>query len=118
MLSFILFNYIRSGLLRQYKRVRGEKKKKFSYRDIKSVYTIVLFEKSLVEFHEYPDIYYHFFEQKYDTGLHMEFLQKYLFIPLDIFRKILQYVPLLSCSLHNTLQIHIHRSLRRARSVL
>ena len=74
-------------LLRQYKRVRGEKKKKFSYRDIKSVYTIVLFEKSPTEFYEYPDIYYHFFEQKSDTGLHMEFLQKYLFIPLDIFRK-------------------------------
>ena len=34
-------------LLRQYKRVRGEtdEKKKFSYRDIKSVYTIVFFEK-------------------------------------------------------------------------
>lgn len=33
-------------LLRQYKRVKGEKKKKFSYRDIKDVYTIVLLEKS------------------------------------------------------------------------
>ena len=74
-------------LLRQYKRVRGEKRKKFSYRDIKSVYTIVLFEKSPVEFYEYPDTYYHFFEQKSNTGLQMEFLQKYLFIPLDIFRK-------------------------------
>lgn len=74
-------------LLRQYKRVRGEKKKKFSYRDIKSVYTIVSFEKSPAEFYEYPDTYYHFFEQKSDTGLQMEFLQKYLFIPLDIFRK-------------------------------
>ncbi|MBD5506666.1 MAG: hypothetical protein HDR05_01020 [Lachnospiraceae bacterium] len=74
-------------LLRQYKRVRGEKKKKFSYRDIKSVYTIVLFEKSPIEFHEYPDIYYHFFEQKSDTGLKMEFLQKYLFVPLDIFQE-------------------------------
>ena len=74
-------------LLRQYKRVRGEKKKKFSYRDIKSVYTIVLFERSPVEFHEYPDIYYHFFEQKSDTGLKIEFLQKYLFVPLDIFQE-------------------------------
>lgn len=74
-------------LLRQYKRVRGEKRKKFSYRDIKSVYTIVLFEKSPAEFHKYPAIYYHYFEQNSDTGLQMEFLQKYLFIPLDIFRK-------------------------------
>ncbi len=74
-------------LLRQYKRVRSEKKKKFSYRDIKNVYTIVLFEKSPKEFRSYPDTCYHFFEQKSDTGLKMEFLQKYLFIPLDIFKE-------------------------------
>lgn len=74
-------------LLRQYKRVRGEKNKKFSYRDIKNVYTIVLFETSPKDFHKYTGEYYHFFEQKSDTGLNMELLQKYLFIPLDIFRK-------------------------------
>lgn len=74
-------------LLRQYKRIRGERKKQFSYRDIKSVYTIVLFEKSPKEFHKYPKKYYHFFEQKSDTGLKMEFLQKYLLIPLDIYVK-------------------------------
>ena len=74
-------------LLRQYKRVRGEKKKKFSYRDIKNVYTIVLFEKSPKEFHEYPEKYCHFFEQKSDTGLKLELLQKYVLIPLDIFAK-------------------------------
>lgn len=75
-------------LLRQYKRIRSERKKKFSYRDIKSVYTIVLFEKSSQLFHEYPNNYIHFFGQKSDTGMEMELLQKYLFIPLDIFKKI------------------------------
>ncbi len=74
-------------LLRQYKRIRGENQKNFSYRDIKNVYTIVLFEKSPRIFHNYPDKCYHFFEQKSDTGLQMELLQKYLFIPLDIFKK-------------------------------
>ena len=74
-------------LLRQYKRVRGEKQKKFSFRDIRNVYTIVLFEKSPGEFHNYPDTCYHFFEQKSNTGLQIELLQKYLFIPLDIFKK-------------------------------
>lgn len=74
-------------LLRQYKRIRGEKGKKFSYRDIKSVYTIIFYEKSLPEFRCYPDTYLHFFEQSSNTGLHMELLQKYLFIPLDIFSK-------------------------------
>lgn len=73
-------------LLRQYKRVKSRKKKKFSYKDIKSVYTIVLFEKSTWEFHQYPEIYLHYFEQKSDSGLEVELLQKYLFVPLDIFR--------------------------------
>ena len=73
-------------LLRQYKRVKGEKKKAFSYKDIKSVYTIVFFETSIKEFHEYSQNYIHKFEQQSDTGLELELLQKYVFIPLDIFR--------------------------------
>lgn len=79
--------YSSDMLLRQYKRIRGVKKKKFSYKDIKDVYTIVLFEKSSKEFHAFPDTYLHYFEQCSDTGLKLELLQKYFFIPLDIFRK-------------------------------
>ena len=75
-------------LLRQYKRVKGEKKKAFGYKDIKSVYTIVFFETSIKEFHEYPQNYIHKFKQQSDTGLELELLQKYVFIPLDIFRTI------------------------------
>lgn len=74
-------------LLRQYKQVRSAKKKKFNYKDIKSVYTIVLLEKSPEEFWKYPDTYMHKFEQESDTGLKLELLQKYIFVPLDIFRK-------------------------------
>lgn len=74
-------------LLRQYKRVKSRKKKNIHYYDIKNVYTIVLFEKSPKEFHRFPMKPCHFFEQKSDTGLEMELLQKYLFIPLDIFLK-------------------------------
>ena len=75
-------------LLRQYKRVKGEKKKAFSYKDIKSVYTIVFFETSIKEFHEYPQNYIHKFKQQSDTGLELGLLQKYVFIPLDSFRTI------------------------------
>ena len=75
-------------LLRQYKRVKGERKKAFSYKDIKSVYTIVFFETSIKEFHEYPQNYIHKFKQQSDTGLELELLQKYVFIPLDIFHGI------------------------------
>ena len=74
-------------LLRQYKRVKGERKKTFSYKDIKSVYTIVFFEKSIKGFHEFPQHYIHRFEQQSDSGLCMDLLQKYVFVPLDIFRE-------------------------------
>lgn len=75
-------------LLRQYKRVKGEKGKKFSYRDIKKVYTIVLFEKSSAEFHRYPEQYIHRMKQKSDTGIQIDLLQEYIFVSLDNFRKI------------------------------
>lgn len=77
-------------LLRQYKRVRSEKGDTFSYRDIKRVYTLVLFEKSSGEFHKYPDDYIQWLRQKSDTGIQIELLQEYLLIPLDIFRINLQ----------------------------
>ena len=76
-------------LLRQYKRVRGEKGRRFSYKDIQNVYTIVLYEKSPSEFHNFPDNYIHCLEANSDTGIKINLLQKYMFIPLDIFQKIL-----------------------------
>lgn len=77
-------------LLRQYRRVRGEKGKQFHYRDMKDVYTIVFFERSMEAFHQFPEQYLHYFEQTSNTGVKLNLLQKYLFIPLDIFRKSLQ----------------------------
>ena len=73
-------------LLRQYKRLRDEKKKGFSYRDIQTVYTIVLFEQSPKEFQAYPGVYRHCFEQKSDTGIEVKMPQKFIYISLDIFR--------------------------------
>ena len=66
-------------LMRQYKKVRSKRKKKFNYNDIKDVYTIVL------------DDYLHQFHQCSNTGLKLNLLQKYLFVPLDIFLDSLQY---------------------------
>ena len=77
-------------LLRQYKKARSIKKDKFSYKDIKGVYTIVLMEQSPGEFHKYPNEYVHMFQHQSDSGLEMDLLQKYIFIPLDIFRKNIQ----------------------------
>ena len=50
--------------MRQYTQVRDTMKKKnrkFSYRDIKGVYTIVLIQKSTREFRRYPGKYLHYF---------------------------------------------------------
>lgn len=79
-------------LLRQYKRVRKEKSErgeKFSYADIKQVYTIVFFEQSIREFKKYPNTYIHRFHQQSDTGMKMGLLQEFIFIPLDVFHEIL-----------------------------
>ncbi len=80
-------------LLRQYRRVRMKnkeegQKKKSCYRDIKDVYTIVLFETSPSELHRFRDRYLHHFEQISDSGAKMNLLQKYLFVALDNFRSI------------------------------
>nr|WP_296102182.1 PD-(D/E)XK nuclease family transposase [uncultured Mediterraneibacter sp.] len=73
-------------LLRQYKRVRLELGKSFTYKEIKKVYTIVLFEKSNAAFTKFSkEQYIHRFEQKSDTGVKMDLLQEYTFICLDIF---------------------------------
>lgn len=72
-------------LLRQYKRTRGILGKKFSYKNIQNVYTIILFEESPSVFQKFPNTYLHYFSQCSDTGLELELLQKFFFIPLDIF---------------------------------
>ena len=82
--------YSADHLLRQYKRVRGAKGKHFHYRDIKRVYTIVFFEHSPAEFRQFPTHYCHKFRQASDSGLTLELLQEYFFIPLDIFKQTME----------------------------
>lgn len=77
-------------LLRQYKTARSKKKEKFTYKDVKNVYTIVLIDKSTGDFHDFQEIYKHNFQQQSDTGLEMNLLQKYAFIPLDLLRSNVQ----------------------------
>ena len=79
-------------LLRQYKRVKEDMEKqerRFSYREIRKVYTIILYEKSPKEFRDFPEAYIHRFTQKSDTGIEIDLLQQYIFISLDIFHGIL-----------------------------
>lgn len=74
-------------LLRQYRQLRDEKKKNFSYRDIKAVYTVILFEQSPGIFSNFPEDYIHIFKQASNTGIEIDLLQKFIYLPLDIFRK-------------------------------
>ena len=77
-------------IMRQYSQVRENKRQsgqRFSYQDIKRVYTIVLIQQSPSEFHRFPDQYLHYSRQTFNTGLELDLLQEYLLIPLDIFRK-------------------------------
>ena len=81
-------------LLRQYKRVRGESNRRVDYRKIKNVYTIVFFEHSPKEFEDFPEDYLHVFRQQSDTGLKMELLQEFYFLPLDIYRENMDNKPI------------------------
>ena len=72
-------------VMRQYARVKGQKGRGFTYRDIKKVYVIVIFERSMGMFHEMPDRYIHYGKTIFNTGLKMELLQEYCLIALDVF---------------------------------
>ena len=74
-------------VMRQYARVRGERGKHFTYRDMKKVYTIIIFEKSTQVFHQIPQSYIHRGSTKFDTGLELSLLQEYCLVCLDVFRE-------------------------------
>lgn len=76
-------------VLRQYSSARSRGKGDFDYRELRTVYTIVILEKSGAEFHAFPNQYLHRSSQVFDTGLDLDLLQKYIYIPLDVFRKYL-----------------------------
>lgn len=82
--------YSSDMMLRQYKRVRARQGEAFSYRDIKNVYLIVIYENSPREFHEFSEVYCHASKQRFDSGLQLDLLQEYIMIPLDIFKVIMQ----------------------------
>ncbi len=80
-------------LLRQYKQKHDQaaaNDQRMNYRSLRPVYTIVLYESSPAEFHRFPGNYIHRFRQTSDTGLEMNLLEEYVFVPLDIFKKIVQ----------------------------
>ncbi len=86
--------YLSDMMLRQYKRVRRQRGKHFSYKDIKKIYLIVLYEKSPAEFKKMPTKYLHHSRHVFDTGLEIDLLQRCVLIPLDIFRRNMEGRPI------------------------
>lgn len=74
-------------LLRQYKRARDTFRKDFTYKNISPVYTIVLLENSPGVFKEFEDKYVYTFFTVSDTGIELNMLQNFIFVPVDIFLK-------------------------------
>lgn len=74
-------------VMREYTRTKGRRGKDFTYKDMKKVYTIVLFEESTAAFHMEPPCYIHYGSVKFNTGLKLELLQEYCLIALDEFQK-------------------------------
>lgn len=74
-------------LLRQYTRLKMNEN--FKYSDLKKVYTIIIYEKTISEFHEsyLEGAYFHKGKTCFETGLNLEFLQEYYLIALDVFKE-------------------------------
>ena len=76
-------------LLRQYARVRGEKGDAFTYKDLKKVYTIIIFEDSPKELREdsMKDTYVHIGKTVFSSKAKLDMLQEYYLLPLDVFQE-------------------------------
>ena len=81
--------YMADLLMRQYKRIKTKCKdssKKFNYKDVPPVYTIIFMESSPSDFKNYPNVLMHTFRHRSDSGLELKMLENCIFIPIDIFR--------------------------------
>ncbi len=79
--------YIADMLMRQYGKIRAEKGKKFSYRDMKPVNLIVIMEQSTKEFTDVSPEYIHRRCTSYSSGADVTSLENITYISLDTFKK-------------------------------
>ena len=78
-------------MMRQYNRIKNMSQnwKKFSYKDLHRVHTIILYENSSECLKSSRDerLYFHVGKTKFNTGIDIELLQDFHLISLDTFRK-------------------------------
>ena len=80
--------YMSDLVMRQYTQVKSQKKQKFSFKDLKPVYLIVLMENSTKNFKQVAPEYIHRIHYTCDTGADINFLANYTYISLDTFRSL------------------------------
>ena len=79
-------------MMRQYNRVKSERKDKFSFKDMKSVYLIVIMEHSSKSLKKVAPNYIHRSIQTFDSGAEVKCLTNYIYISLDTFRSVSQNI--------------------------
>ncbi len=79
-------------VMRQYNRIRNEKKKEFKYSDMKPIYLIILMENSSKQFQKVKPNYIHRVKHVVDSGAELTFLTNLVYISLDTFRQLGQNI--------------------------
>lgn len=84
--------YVSDLIMRQYNRVKSEKKSHFSFKDLKPVYLIVLMEDSSKEFKLVKPHYIHRECTCFDSGAKVQSLGNIVYISLDTFHSVVQNI--------------------------
>ena len=84
--------YMSDLVMRQYTKVKSEKKDKFTFKDMKPVYLIVLMENSSQNFKAVAPEYIHHAHYVCSTGAEINFLANYTYISLDTFHSVSQNI--------------------------
>ena len=79
-------------IMRQYNRVKAERGKHFSFRDLKPVCMIILMEHSAKPFLEAAPSYMHRQQISYDSGAKVASLYKTIYVSLDIFHAVVHNI--------------------------
>ncbi len=84
--------YVADFIMRQYNKLKAEKKDTFSYKDMKPFYIIILMEKSSAAFLDVFPRYIHNEQTTYDSGAKVTTLSHIKYISLDTFHETVQNI--------------------------
>ena len=79
--------YMADLLMRQYNEIKKEKGKKFHFKDLSKVISIIIMEKSPGIFHNASGCYIHRGKMEYDSGIVLDDLFENTYICLDTYKK-------------------------------